>query len=142
MEQLRQNKEKEEDEKLAEIIELPKRKEQQEELIDEEGKMGEIIQGPGSRRETPQERVALIADAKEAANAAYAAAEVNEEEGEKKRLRFVENYQTFKRCEACGGSGKRLFIFRCLVCKGLGSVVATSATKTGYHEVGGGRKEN
>ncbi len=58
------------------------------------------------------------------------------EENEKKRLPFVEMYTEYKRCEACGGKGRRWFLIPCRVCKGRGSIPTQSSRQEGYYEDG------
>lgn len=59
---------------------------------------------------------------------------IRDDEGEKDRLPYTEVYQTYKRCEACNGKGRRWLLFVCSVCKGFGSLVATTQKSTGYYE--------
>lgn len=59
------------------------------------------------------------------------------EEDEKERHHFVEGLETFERCGVCGGSGRRWFIFKCPVCRGLGRVTTSSSRREGYYDVEG-----
>ena len=65
------------------------------------------------------------------------------EGGEGGDIPFVENFQTYRPCEACGGKGRRgLFGLggKCPVCKGLGSVPASSSSQSGYYDGQTGEK--
>ena len=60
--------------------------------------------------------------------------EPGKEGEETERHYFAEGFKQYKPCEACGGKGRRWFLFPCPACKGLGRVIASSSRKEGYHE--------
>lgn len=88
-------------------------------------------------RETPAEKSAALETARKELDALYESADTapKKEESEKERIPYTEGFEKYKRCEACGGKGRRFFLFTCKVCKGLGSVVESSYTERGYYEV-------
>lgn len=95
-----------------------------EEAPREEIERSNVIEGPWPKREeepaeTPEE---LAPKPKEP------------EEDEKERHRFAESLEQYKPCEACRGTGHRWFFFPCPMCKGFGSVVASSSQREGYYE--------
>ena len=58
-----------------------------------------------------------------------------DEEKEDKKLHFSEGFREYKVCEACNGSGRRRWIFRCPVCKGVGTIVVRSSDTYGVYGV-------
>ena len=106
----------------------------------------EIDLPPGETVEEKEKKLEAIKNAQAAIDALYAEkaeqaekaekpAQNPDEESEKKRIPYTEVFEKYKRCEACNGKGRRFLIFLCKVCKGLGSVVESSSTTLGYHEI-------
>lgn len=107
-------------EKLAEVIPIAGSEEINDQQTEEETN---VIQGPW---EKPQAEVA-----EEPELELEPESEGEGSEKESKGFRFVERYTNFKKCEACGGRGRKWFL-KCPVCRGLGGVPENVSTKRGY----------
>ena len=137
----------EDEEKKTPVNEVPASEVPASEVAAAGPERSNVIEGPW-RREAPDRTPTESAEAARTAvverNAAiekkrgdiekiYAEEErrKEKEDSDEKDHPFTETFTRFRRCDACGGKGRRWMVFACPVCKGRGSVPASVSQREG-----------